>query len=84
MTDNDLTHMLRICRAARDGGYGVLSTGEKLAAALVLNRHDWLTATGYTIVEAIDRIGPEWVSKLRTVERLMSDDERGLLCSDRT
>ena len=33
-------HMLAKCRDAQNGGWGVLSTGEKLAAALVLNRAD--------------------------------------------
>lgn len=51
-------------RAAAAGDYGVLSSGEKLAAALVLNRADWLQLEGYTIAEAIDRLGPQWVAAL--------------------
>lgn len=48
-------------RAAAASGIGQLSTGEALAAALVLNRPDWLISMGYTIAEALDRIEPEWI-----------------------
>jgi hypothetical protein len=37
-----------------------LSTGEALAAALVLNRFDWLTKMRFTIADALHRVGPEW------------------------
>ena len=55
----DFKHMLKTARYAADGGINAMSTGEALAAALVLNRPDWLAAKNYTIAEAIDRIGPE-------------------------
>ena len=42
--------------AQRLGEPGPLSTGEALTAALVLNRHDWLRAMGYTIAEALEDI----------------------------
>lgn len=38
MTDRELQHIITKARDAKHGGFGVLSTGEKLAAALVLNR----------------------------------------------
>jgi hypothetical protein len=38
----DLAHILAKTRDAAVGGIGALSTGEALAAALVLNRTDWL------------------------------------------
>ena len=60
-------HLLGKCREARDGGLGYLSTGERLAAALVLNRADWLEEDQYTIVEAIDRIGPQWAGLMPRV-----------------
>ena len=60
-------HMLSKCRDARDGGWGLLSTGEQLAAALVLNRADWLEAAGYTTAEAVERIGPEWAALIPEV-----------------
>jgi len=59
---DDLHHIVTKARDAKRGGFSVLSTGEKLAAALTLNRFDWLTQMGYTIAEAIERIGPSWTA----------------------
>lgn len=59
-----LEQIIDKARSAAAGEYGVLSTGEKLAAALVLNRPDWLESEGYTIAEALDRLGPSWVAQL--------------------
>lgn len=47
------------------------STGEKLAAALVLNRQDWLYEMNYTIAEAIDRVGTDWVAVIPLVEKTL-------------
>ncbi|MEJ8815203.1 hypothetical protein WKW77_29325 [Variovorax ureilyticus] len=65
--------LLARCREARDGRIGALSTGEQLAAALVLNRPEWLTQMGYTIAEAVDRIGLIWCSMLLQVQRDLGD-----------
>jgi len=35
------------------------TTGTRLAVALVLNQHAWLEEMGYTIAEAITRVGEE-------------------------
>lgn len=70
-------HLIGKCRDAAHGGWSVQSTGEKLAAALVLNRPDWLVTMGYTIAEAIRRVGPEWVAMIPDVERELRDE--GLL-----
>jgi hypothetical protein len=59
---SELAHILAKTRDAAAHGPGTLSTGEALAAALVLNRPDWLMAMKYTIAEAIGRIGPEWAA----------------------
>jgi hypothetical protein len=48
---------------------GVLSTGEAIAVALVLNRADLLPHGGYTWIEAVDRLGPEWFSAAQAVQR---------------
>lgn len=60
-------------RDAAAGGVEAQSTGERLMAALVLNRFDWLASWNYTIAEAIDRVGPEWVGLLPQVARLVED-----------
>lgn len=39
---------------------GALSTGERLAVALVLDRADLVRSDGYTILEAIARLGADW------------------------
>jgi hypothetical protein len=53
----------------------VQSTGEKVAVALVLNRFDWLAEHGYTIAEAIERAGREWVEIIPQVARELADEE---------
>lgn len=68
---SELDHIIRKCRHARDGGFNVLSTGEKLTAALVLNRPDWLAEMNYTLAEAIERVGSEWVSLIPEAARAL-------------
>lgn len=62
-------HLVSKCMDAKAGGFDVLSTGEKVAAALVLNRPDWLAQMGYTLAEAIDRVGPDWLALIPAVAR---------------
>lgn len=54
-----------------EDGPGALSTGEALAAALILNRPEWLANMRYTICEAIDRLDPPVVERLRKAERIV-------------
>ena len=82
--DPDFRHLLGKCREARDakGFPGHLSTGERLAAALVLDRADWLAEERYTIVEAIDRIGPARASLLSRTVAALEEDHRARLEAD--
>ncbi len=68
---SDLDHIVRKSRDAKNGGFGVLSTGEKLTAALVLNRPDWLAAMRYTLAEAIERVGAEWLALIPQAARTL-------------
>ena len=71
-------HLLRKSRDAKRGGrdaWGVQSTGEKVADALVLNRADWLAEIDYTIPEAIERSGMEWVAIIPQVTRQLTEEE---------
>lgn len=71
-------HLLRKSRDANRAGHdawGVQSTGEKVAVALVLNRADWLTQLGYTIPEAIERSGVEWVAMIPQIARQLAEEE---------
>jgi hypothetical protein len=70
----DLAQILAKTRDAAAGGLGALSTGEALAAALVLNRPDWLAAMNYTIAEAIERIGPEWIRLIPAAAKQFNRD----------
>lgn len=54
---------------------GVLSTGESIAVALVLERRDWLAEDGYTMLEAIDRLGAEWTRAAIRVQRNRIPDD---------
>ena len=44
--------------------FDVLSTGEKCYVALASNRLDLLDSIGYTIAEALARLGEEWTNAL--------------------
>ena len=71
-------HLFRKAQDAQRGGHdawAVQSTGEKAAVALVLNRADWLAEHGYTIAEAIERTGPEWVAMIPQVARELADED---------
>jgi hypothetical protein len=71
-------HLLCKSREARRGGsdaWAVQSTGEKVTVALVLNRADWLEQIQYTIAEAIERSGVEWVAMIPQVARQLAEEE---------
>ena len=44
--------------------YGPLSSGERVYAALAANRSDLLQEDGYTIAQALDCLGEEWLVEL--------------------
>ena len=71
-------HLLRKSRDAVRGGreaWAVQSTGEKVAVALVLNRAEWLAEIDYTIPEAMERSGAEWVAIIPQLARQLTDEE---------
>jgi hypothetical protein len=47
--------------ATNEASFGVLSMGEKLGVALVLNRPDLIAEYG-TILDAVDRLGSQWLT----------------------
>ena len=49
--------------------YGPLSTGERIAVALVLNRPELLKKDAWTMLAAVDRLGPEWTAAALTAQR---------------
>jgi hypothetical protein len=80
---DELQHIVSKARSAYRGHRGVLSTGEKLAAALVLNRPDWLDEDGYSIVQALDRIGDNWVALLPAAARILAAELDSEASADR-
>lgn len=71
-------HLLNKARDAKRGGHdawAVQSTGEKVAVALVLNRADWLADRDYTIAEAIERAGQEWVAAIPQIARQLAEED---------
>jgi len=75
MTDFTLQQIIAKSCDAKNGGFGVLSTGEKLAAALVLNRADWLASMDYTMAEAIERVGADWLARIPEAARVLADPQ---------
>lgn len=61
-----ITALVRMV-VADEASFGVLSTSEKIAVALVLNRADLLN--NWTMLSAIDRLGPEWTEAALRVQR---------------
>ena len=71
-------HLLNKARDAKRGGHdawSVQSTGEKVAVALVLNRADWLAESDYTIAEAIERAGQEWIAVIPQIARQLAEED---------
>lgn len=72
-------------QALRQDSPSTLSTGEAVAAALVLNRPDWLAQMGYTLADAIGRMDAEWLDMIpaaasqlqaRTAQEAYAEAER--------
>lgn len=57
----NFNHLMGKVRDAAMSGINAMSTGEALAVALVLNRHDWLAQCGYTMAQALDRLDPDTI-----------------------
>ena len=55
------------------GVMGPWSSGERLAVALVLNRHDWLEVMEYTMLEAVARLEPDWLEACHLVAKTLRD-----------
>ena len=55
--------------------FGVLSTGERIAVALVFDRYDLLQHTWGSMLEAVNRLGPEWTLAALRIQRHGWQDE---------
>ena len=55
--------------AADETTFGVLSTGERIAVALVLDRYDLLQRAWGQVLESVHRLGPLWTEAALRVQR---------------
>lgn len=67
---------LRVAKGNLDG-FGVLSTGERLYVALAASSVELLDRQGYTIAEAIARIGTDWTAQLVSRWQYRGDPRKG-------
>jgi hypothetical protein len=80
-----LEHLVsKVREAMAHGGPGPLSTGEALAAALVLNRADWLQTMEYTIAEALDRIDPDWIPMIPKAAKMVAQADAVMAAAQET
>lgn len=55
--------------AADPPAFGVLSQGERIAVALVLDRYDLLSSSWETMLEAVNRLRLEWTEAALRIQR---------------
>ena len=60
----------KVCMVAHDArSFGTLSTGERIAVALVLDRYDLLQDAWGSMLEAVDRLGSDWTQAALRIQR---------------
>lgn len=79
MTEIETEHRhltMKVKDALRGGrtAWRCMSTGEKVAVALILNKENWLKEIKYSMAEAIDRIGTAWISLVPRIEKELRDE----------
>jgi len=60
---------------AEEQNFGVLSSGERIAVALVLDRYDLLQEAWGTMLASLDRLGPLWTQAAFHVQRYGWQDD---------
>jgi len=61
--------IIEVANQLNQVGATAASTSERIAAAFVLNRPDYLPAMYADMVEAWDRLGEEWQHYVRLIKR---------------
>ena len=73
-TESQILEKVRM--VAQDArSFGVLSTGERIAVAMVFDRQDLLQKAWGSMLEAVHRLGPEWTLAALRVQRYGWQDE---------
>lgn len=66
--------IIEVANGLASTGKSGASTGERIAAAFVLNRMEFLPANYTDVVEAWDRLDEEWQLYVRIIKRDYQDD----------
>lgn len=71
MSDADEAHIRAKVKvvAADEDNFGVLSCGEWIAVAMVLDRYDLLRSAWGTMLESCNRLGYDWMQAALRVQR---------------
>ena len=65
----EIVKIIKVANSLKTTGGTASSTGERIAAAFVLNRPDYLPSYYDDMVEAWDRLGEEWQGYVRLIKR---------------
>jgi hypothetical protein len=65
----EITKIIEVANSLASTGSSGASTGERIAAAFVLNRMEFLPASYRDAVEAWDRLDTEWQDYVRLIKR---------------
>ncbi len=65
----EIEKIIEVAYQLQHTGGTAASTGERIAAAFVINRQDYLPADYPDMVEAWDRLGEEWQAYVRLIKR---------------
>jgi len=64
-----LQHIINIANELNQTGTTAASTGERIAAAFVLNRMDYLPDSYSDVIEAWDRLDDQWQAYVRMIKQ---------------
>jgi hypothetical protein len=64
----EIEKIIEVANVLKATGSTAASTGERIAAAFVLNRMDYLPASYRDVVEAWDRLDDEWQAHVRLIK----------------
>ncbi len=62
-------HIINIANELNQTGTTAASTGERIAAAFVINRKDYLPDSYSDVIEAWDRLDDQWQAYVRIIKR---------------
>jgi hypothetical protein len=65
----EVIKIIEVASCLKTTGSTGASTGERIAAAFVLNRLEFLPANYQDVVEAWDRLEPQWQQYVRFIKR---------------